>query len=527
VYVARAGSGNSQIYSRATDQLDAVPIRGTEGASTPFFSPDGQWIGFASDDGKLKKVPVAGGQALTLCDAVNMEGATWLSDNSIVFRPGPKVGLWRVPGGGGTPQELVTPDGKSEVDIIWPEVLPGGKAILVTIRRSGRYAVGALRLDTRERLVLVENAMNAHYLSSGHVMFARQTGRGGEILAAPFDVNTLRLRGTPAPVIEDVLTNLGVGSAQFTSSRGGSIAYVPGGEARDSRALVWVDSRGVAQPVPAPKRNYEFPRLSPDGQRLAVRIRGLDIWLYDLARGTLSRFISKGNDAETPVWTPDGKRIAYAETETNPERQIMWKLADGSAGEEIVAASDRHLHLGGWSPKGDALVAMATDTGNIWLLQMNDKRTLRPLLQTPYQLRAGTISPDGRWLAYASNDTNRFEVYVQTFPDPGAKYQISTDGGTEPVWAKTGLKLFYRSGDKMMSVAIDAKGDNIEPRTPVRLFEGRFAASTVTGGDAWYDVSPDGERFLMMRSDEAPNSTASIVVVQGWTNELKRLAPAK
>jgi serine/threonine-protein kinase len=528
VYVARVGSGGSQIYSRAIDQLDAVPIRGTEGASGPFFSPDGQWIGFLSDDGKLKKVPIAGGLALTLCDAINMQGATWLPDDSIVFRPGAvKLGLWRVHAAGGTPQEFMEPDNKSEVGIFWPEVLPGGKAILFTIRRSGgdfnSAAIGVLRLDSRERLVLVEGGTNPHYLSSGHLVFAR----GGEILAVPFDVDTLRVSGTPIPVIEDVLTNPAAGWAQFTASGGGSIAYIPGGEAQDTRSLVWVDNRGAAQPVPAPKRNYEFPRLSPDGQRLAVRISGgsdsgTDIWLYQFSRGTLSRFTSKANDAETPVWTPDGKRVTYM-----APGQIRWKLADGSAGEEVLAGSDRHLHLGGWSPKGDALVARASDTGNIWVLQMNDKKTLRPLVQTPYRMRAATISPDGRWLAYASNDTNRFEVYVQAFPNPGAKYQISRDGGTEPLWAKSGLKLFYRNGDKMMSVAIDAKGDDIEARVPTLLFEGRFAASPGTMGDAWYDVSPDGQRFLMLRDEETPNSTASIVMVQDWTTELKRLAPTK
>ena len=205
----------------------------------------------------------------------------------------------------------------------------------------------------------------------------------------------------------------------------------------------------------------------------------------------------------------------------------MWKFADGTAGDEVLTGSERHLHLGGWSPKGDALVAMATDAGNIWLLQMTDKRTLRPLLQTPYQMRAATISPDGRWLAYASNDTNRFEVYLQAFPNLGARYQISTDGGGEPIWAKDGRELFYRSGDKMMAVTIGARGDQLEAGTPTLLFEGQFAVSTVSGGDAWYDVSPDGKRFLMLKNEETPSSSASIVVVQNWTTELKRLAPTK
>jgi len=295
---------------------------------------------------------------------------------------------------------------------------------------------------------------------------------------------------------------------------------------------VWVDRHGAIQPVAAPKRNYEFPRLSPDGQQMAVRINGgsepgQDIWLYQFSRGTLSRFTSKTNDAETPVWTPDGKRVAFAMTTKGNPRQILWKLADGSAGEEVLAGSERHLHLGGWSPKADALVAMATDTGNIWTLEMTDKRTLRPLLQAPYQMRAATVSPDGRWLAYASNDTDRFEVYVQPFPNLNGRYSISSEGGAEPIWAKNSRELFYRNGDKMMAVAISEKDGRLEPGTPTLLFEGRFAVSTVSGNDAWYDVSPDGKRFLMLKTEDAPNGTASIIVVQDWINELKRLVPNK
>jgi Tol biopolymer transport system component len=414
----------------------------------------------------------------------------------------------------------------------WPEVLPDGKAIVFAIERNSadlnRYAIGALRLDTRERLLLAEGGMYPHYLSSGHLVFAR----GGELLAVQFDPRTLQVKGSPVPVIKGVLTNIPFAMAQFTASLVGSIAYMPGDEAQDSRALVWVDRHGAIQPVPAPKRNYEFPRLSPDGEQIAVRINGgsdpgTDIWLYQFARTTMSRFTIRATDAETPVWTPDGKRVAYAMTASNPPRQILWKLADGSAAEEVLAGSERHLHLGGWSPKGDALVAMATETGNIWNLEMTGKRTLRPLLQTPYQMRAATISPDGRWLAYASNDTNRFEVYVQPFPNLNGKYPISTDGGAEPIWAKNGRELFYRNGDKMMAVTIAEKGDRLEPGTPTLLFEGRFAVSTVSGGDAWYDVSPDGKRFLMLKTEDAPNGTARIIIVQDWTTELKRLVSTK
>jgi len=531
VYTARVGSGNLQmLYSRATDQIDAIPIRGSEGGKHPFFSPDGQWIGFNSLSGKLEKVAVGGGAVVTLCDAGLMRGATWLPDDSIIFRPGTSAGLWRVSASGGMPQEMLKPDSKSEAEFRWPEVLPGGKAILFTIERNNfdlnRHAIGALRLDTRERLVLVEGGMNPHYFSSGHLVFARD----GEILAVPFDVKTLQLRGSPVRVIEGVLTNILQGPAQLTASFEGSIAFVPGSEAQDSRRLVWVDRRGTVQPLAAPKRNYEFPRLSPDGQQVAVRIAGgsdpgNDLWLYQFARGTLSRFTSKLNDPETPVWTPDGKRLAFAMNATNQARQIVWKLVDGSAGEEVLAGSERHLHLGGLSPKGDALVAMASE-GGIWTLEITDKRTLRELLRTPYLKQAPTISPNGRWLAYATNDTNRFEVYVQPFPNLNGKYQISTDGGAEPIWAKNGRELFYRNGDKMMAVAIGEKGDRLELGTPTLLFEGRFAVAALSSGDAWYDVSPDGRRFLMLKTEDAPGTT-NIIIVQNWINELKRLVPTK
>jgi serine/threonine-protein kinase len=531
VYAARV-RGGTQLYIRAIDQLEPVPIRGTEGATYAFFSPDGQWLGFSSEDGKLKKVPATGGGAITLCDAPVMTGATWMPDDSIIFRSGVRQGLSKISSAGGTPADLITPDGKTATAYAWPHALPGGKVILYSIAgiSADAAAIGALRLDTGETRVVLEGGTYPQYLPSGHLLFVRADA----VLAVPFDVRTLAVKGAPVPIIEGVATG-GFGAAQLAVSAMGTLAYGPAVQESGARLLVWVDRHGAVQPASVTKRNYQFPRLSPDGQRLAVRIqaagtvgsdKGSDVWLYQFARGTLSRLTFNENDAETPVWTPDGKFVTFAATRGNPVRQILKKPADGSAGEELLAGSDRHLHLGGWSPGGDTLVAMATDTGHIWLLRPADKQALRPFLQTQYQTRAGTISPDGRWLAYASNDSNRFEVYVQAFPGPGAKYQISTDGGAEPIWARNGRELFYRNGDRMMVATIQTQDRRFDAGTPAALFEGHFAVSNVSGGDAWYDVSPDGQRFLMLRPEDS-QSAASIVMVQDSLDELKRLVPTK
>jgi serine/threonine-protein kinase len=530
-YTASAGSSGSQLYVRASDQVEPMVIRGTEGARNPFFSPDGQWIGFNTTDGKLKKVPVGGGAALTICDAVALLGATWLPDDSIVFTPsggGSNGGLWRVSAGGGAPTELAKRDPKTEASFRWPEVLPGGKAILFTIQRPNTdfnsASIAVMRLDTGERKALVEGGTSPHYLPSGHLVYAR----AGAVLALPFDVRALQVKGVPASVMEGIVFSASQGTLELAVSSAGSAVYMPASETQASYALTWVDRKGGVQPINAPRQNYEFPRLSPDGQRLAVSINGSsssglpDVWLYDFSRGTLSRLTSEKEEAETSAWTPDGRRVTYS-VSRSPERHIMWKSADGSSAEEALASTDRHLHLGSWSPSGDALVSAATsngpDAGSLWILQMTPKPTLRSFLKTQFQVQAPAISPDGRWIAYSANDTNRFEVYIQSFPGLGAKYQVSTVGGAEPRWASKGRELFFRNGDKMMAVTIQNTGDSLHIGTPTVLFEGRFR-------DTYYDVSPDGQRFLMLKAAET-QSTSAMVMIQDWATELKQRVPIK
>jgi len=531
-YVARLGaSGEYQLYTQASDQLDAVPIRGARfaaGSGTVFFSPNAEWIGFHAD-GKLHKVPSVGGAALTLCDAPGLWGATWMPDDSIVFGSRAANGLLRVSAAGGTPTQLTKPDGNLERSHRWPEVLPGGKAIVFAIQRPNTdfngAAIGVLRLDTGEWSALFEGGTAPHYLPSGHLTFVRD----GVMLAVPFDLGTLQVTGAAVPLIDGVFASVPNGAAKLAVSETGSIAYVPGGAARLARAMVWVDRHGMVQPLPVVHQTYEAPRLSPDGQRVAVAVNNAaaagdrNIWMYDVARTTLSKLTAEKVQAESPAWTPDGRLVTYVASRS-PLRHFMRKAADGSGTEETLAGTDRHLHSGSWSPKGDALIAGAVQGAEeLWILQKRDTWTLRPYLKAAFRLTGPVISPDGRWLAYASSENNRGEIYVQAFPEPGGKYQISTDGGAEPVWAKNGRELFYRNGDKMMAVSIDTHSQVPNAGTPAMLFEGRFAASS---NDAWYDVSADGQHFLMLTPGDAL-APDSIVVIHDWMNEVTALAPSR
>jgi Tol biopolymer transport system component len=529
VFIGLDAAGKEQVFAQALDQLEATPIPGVEHGIKPFFSPDGQWLAlFVSNNHVLARVPIGGGVPQKICDLVDGGTGTWLPDDTIVFAQGlPSSSLWRVPAAGGTPTLLAKPDGKTEVTYRTPDALPGGKAIVFTIGGTANdddTAIAVLRLDTGERRVVAHGGIAPHYLPSGHLVF----GRTRAILAAPFDLSTFTITATPAQVLADVYTNANLGFAQFATSTTGSIVYVPLSEALGTRSLVWVDRRGAVQPVPAAHQGYEFPRISPDGRRVALSITGginaarRDIWVYDVARGTLSRVTSEPAEAETPAWTPDGTRITYAVDrveKTRIARNVFSRRLDGSD-EQLIASVDGHLHVSGWTPHADALIGVASDAIWIW---RNGKRSMEPLVRSSFRNRSPSISPDGRWLAFAADDTGRFEVYVQPLSGAGSRYQVSRDGGTEPKWTKNGREIVFRNADKMMAASIAPAGQGLEPATPAPLFEGSFVTATNPNGDAWYDVTLDGERFLMLKADAA----IGIVRVQNWVEELKARVSTK
>ena len=523
-YVARQG-GTQQLYLRAMDSLDSTPIQGTEGAVNPFFSPDGQWVGFFVGQ-KMKKISVSGGAALTLGDATFPHGASWSSLGVIAFAPSVGSSLKEVPEGGGMPQ-LLTRLKKDETNQRWPEFLPDGKAVLFSGAPTNaswtNSEVAAQSVGTGERRDLIQGATLPRYAASGHLVYAQ----GGSLMAVPFDPRRLAIMGAAAPVLEGVLQSPSTGAAQYSLSATGSLIYIPGGVQADQRRLVWVTRNGAEQAVAAPARTYVYPRLSPDGQRVGVGITEEDsqIWLYDFSREALTRFTFEGHQNLNAIWTPDGKWIAIQSNREGP-LNIFWQRADGSGGLEHLITSEYNNFPMSFSPDGQLLAfgEVNPTTGyDIWVLRLSDRKA-QPLLRTPFNESAPRFSPDGHWLAYISDESGRFEIYVQLYPGPGGKWQISTEGGREPAWNPNGRELFYRNGDKMMAVDI-ATQPGFAAGKPKVLFEGRYSPAPGTGNN--YDVSPDGQRFLMLKPNEQDQSAPTqINVVLNWFEELKQKVPS-
>jgi Tol biopolymer transport system component len=523
-YVARQGDGTQKLYLRAMDSLEAKPIPGTDGAVNPFFSPDGLWLGFFVGQ-KLKKISVNGGVALTLGDASFPHGASWSSLGVIAFSPSIGSSLKQVPDGGGTPQ-LLTRLQKGEVNQRWPEFLPGAKAVLFTgapTNASWNNAdVAAQSVGTGERRNLIQGGTHPRYAASGHLVYAQ----GGSLMAVPFDPRRLAITGVAVPIVEGVLQSPSSGAAQYSLSATGSLVYVSGGVQADQRRLVWVTRNGAEQPVAAPARSYVYPRISPDGQRVSVAITEEDtqIWLFDLTREKLTRITFGGSVNQDSIWTRDGKRIAV-QSNREGTLNIFWQLADGSGGLEHLVSSEYDNFPLSWSPDGQLLAFAEVNptTGyDLWVLRLSDRKA-QPFLRTTFNESAAHFSPDGRWLAYISDESGRFEIYVQPYPGPGGKWQISTEGGTEPVWNPNGRELFYRSGGKMMAVDI-ATQPTFASGKPRMLFEGQY--SPAPGAANNFDVSSDGQRFLMIKPNEAGEAAPTqINVVLNWFEELKQKVP--
>ena len=528
-YVTHHG-GVSQIFLRRIGEATPQVLPGTERADMPFFSPDGQWLGMYSG-GKIKKVPLAGGPTVTLAET-SFKGATWGPDDAIYFSNG--AGLMKVAATGGDPQKVLALDAKAgETDQVFPEVLPGAKALLFTVRNMKQPSfdeadVAVVKLATGERKILVRQGTDAHYVSSGHLVFMR----AGVLMAVLFDADKLEVKGAAVPVVEKVLENPRIGAGQYAVSRDGLLVYIPGGVSYGEHEMVFVDKAGNAKPLTANKRPYEDFTLSPDGKFLAITIEGpvTNTWVHDISRDTETRF-NFGIENRDPTWTPDGKHIAYSGYHDN-KYAVFWKPMDGSTPEEALVLSDKNVDAWFFSPDGGTLlyaVYQFAEEQNIAALPLKDREHARMIFPAKYSVEWAILSPDGKWIAYDSDESGRPEVYVAPYPALEPRERISTDGGLHPLWSPDGRELYYRMGTspeemeqrylgqktRIMAVSIDTK-PALQAGKPRMLFEGPYFES---GHDI--AVTPDGKGFILIRENDTAGPREMQVVVN-WTAELRQ-----
>jgi Tol biopolymer transport system component len=509
-------TGVQQLYLRSFDDPETKLIPGSQGAYNPFFSPDGQWIGFFAQD-KMKKVSIHGGVPVTLCNAALSAGASWGTDDEIIFAPTHDSGLWRVSAAGGQPQALTTPDpAQGEYSHRYPQILPGGKGVVFTALNGFGWdesRIELLRLDTKERTVLIRGGHTGRFVPSGHLIYYR----AGSLLAVPF--NLARMAATsdsPTTIADRVRQSSGAVGADYFVSFGGTLMYVSASPRQLESQLVWVDRQGGVKSVPAPPRAYSGLALSRDGKLAAVTITSdtEQLWTYDLVRGTLIQLTSEQFSSISPVWTPDGRHVAYRSNKAG-SWNLFWRQSDGRGSEERLTTSDKQQIPASFSPDGQMLAFSEINptTGyDMLVLHLND-RTAQPFLRTSFNEFYGGFSPNGRWLAYGSEESGATEVYVQPYPGPGGKWRVSSGGGDAPRWNPNGRELFYVSGDKMMAVDVTTAG-SFSMGTPKMLFEGQGVFN--------WDISPDGQRFLMVKPVEPQQAATQINVVLNWFEELNQ-----
>jgi serine/threonine-protein kinase len=521
------------VHARRLDESRGTPLEFAKGLTNPLASPDNRWLAMTDyPKSSLVKVPLSGGAPVRLSPVEMAFHGEWGRDGYIYWSNGLISGIVRTSEEGGRTEPVTTIDPKAaERNHRFARLLPGGKAVMFTVASGDMESyddarIDAIELATQRRKTLIRGGTYARYSPSSHIVYAR----GGSLYAVPFDHQALEVRGTPVKVLDGVLMSTNIGTAYFDISSAGDLAYAVGPAESGERTFHWVDRQGREGPaLPLPPRSYLNPRISPDGRHLALEVEGPshDLYLYDFQREVISQ-VSHDGISHGPIWTPDGKRIAYRTWKAGM-MTLAWMPADRSGPGERLVNYTAWQSAASFSSDGQHLAFDQHDRGtgyaSIWVLPVSGDRQPRLFANSG---GAAKFSPDGKWVVYCSLESGRPEIYVQPWPGPGPKIQISSEGGTDPMWSRNGKEIFYRNGSKMMTVSVSTS-PTISAGKPQMLWTGDYMhglssscglkGATVTS----YDVSPDGERFLMIKENDRQMYATKIAVVVNWVNELNRI----
>ena len=536
----RIGDGErSRVFLRHLSRLDAVPLTGTDGADNIFFSPDGNWIAFSADN-KLKKIRVDGGDAITLCDVTTTyRSGDWTEDGHIVFASSSRSGLSRVSANGGKPEPVTTLNQEAgEITHRFPQVLPGGRAVVFTAHtNSVSFDDAAIMLQSLSGgtpRVLLRGGYYARYVPSGHLVYLRES----TLMAVPFDLDRLEVTGAPVRVVEGVATVVGSAYAQFSISKSGVLAYLPSAGFSNAYPIMWLDALGKLQPMRT-AGSYLAPRFSPDGRRVAMEVFGqghFKIWVYDWMRDVMSRLTGDvDSDERQPLWSPDGRHIVFSSDRIRGQAHLYAQQVDSAAPPQQLTdkpLSEREI-AGSWLPDGKtlAITSRGTRAFDIMTLHIEGTETASwkpqsptPLLNADFSEQAPAFSPDGRWLAYISNETGRNEVYVRRFPELDGREQISSDGGALPTWSRARKELFYTSVGAIRVVGYAPSGAEFRPGKS-RVWAQLPLANI--DGVRNYDLHPDGERMVILQPAATPEGVArdTVILEMNFQEELRRVTP--
>jgi serine/threonine-protein kinase len=535
VYVTETDTGQA-LFVRSLDQLEGTELVSGGTSSQPyhpFFSPDGQWVGFATPE-ELKKVPITGGTPITLCKVNRSRGASWGPDNTIVLAPEPGDGLFTVSAAGGEPQPLTTLDeDKGEVAHRWPQVVPRGFVIFTSVPQGSGSAdegvIEAVSLESGERTVLHRGGSYGRWVSSGHLVYVREN----TLFAMPFDIKQMRATGSPAPLVQGVTANSGNGGAQIAFSSSGTLAYVSGDIGVPEYPVMIMDRNGVVSTLWEEPGTYANPKLSPDGRRLSLTVLrdgNWDVWVYDLERKVSTRLTFHDGYDGDQVWSPDGEHLVFTSDRDGIENPYR-KRADGSGDAERLATIEHDFWASSWSSDGRwVLGEIQASTFDLWALPADGSGEPVEYLATEFFERFPAISPDGKWVAYMSDESGREEIYVRPFPAAAGKWQVSDGGGDWPLWSPDGSELIYRTADGLMSAEITVENASFragraKPVSSSALANNQIGIAVAGSIFSDYEITRDGSSFIILQGGEGLASQNHVTLVTNWFNVLKETFP--